>query len=94
MEEYEDCSFDETPGYAVYGHNDATLIDATIEHCKDACNSATTFHCRSFDFHLQTNLCFLSSVGKLVLSFTLLTNLILLFFICDNLLIDKYIFSS
>jgi hypothetical protein len=55
------------PSKHVFGHNNKQLTGVTVEECKSACCAATSFTCRSFDYHIGQSKCDLSdTTGDMV----------------------------
>ncbi len=52
------------PGAAINQHNLRTLKDQTKGQCAVACDTATDFECRSFDYNLGTKTCHLASIDS------------------------------
>jgi hypothetical protein len=54
-------TFEQIPNAAISGFNDKHLLNVSVNDCKTACISETTFHCKSFDYYKGLNKCDLSS---------------------------------
>lgn len=44
------CLFVKFDGYALYGHNDETMLDLSLEECKDMCQYQIHRECQSIDY--------------------------------------------
>ena len=56
--------FHEKKGYAISGWNTKILENSSVEKCKAACLSETSFFCKSCEFESDFKKCFLSEKNQ------------------------------
>ena len=58
----QECFFEKTEYYALFGHDDVILRDITLLECRDACLEDD--NCNSFEYNYQSDSCFMSEDTK------------------------------
>ena len=58
------CEWEKMVGYYLYGYDLLTLTSKSPEECKQACEDENTFHCQSFDYRRDIEICYLAAASR------------------------------
>ena len=58
------CEWEKMVGYSIYGYDLLSLSSKSPEECKQACEDENTFHCQSFDYRRDIEICYLAAASR------------------------------